>query len=316
MHLTYRPATEEDIDSCVALIPEAWARIPTLWRSWLRRAAMHLTVLEDETRPSALRLAAFGCSVFLTDDFAQEVHSGLPPHVSAQVYERAVADRAPILDASDIRKESASAGLNLLVLHIGWPESDFDEDEIRQIKARLVEAFFYTHAGYPIREIMQEVHSPEEMRRATAAGLIVYNDYADYWRANPHLAPPERLMPYLMGVDRERAREGSYIAPVFVYTAPRFFFSVSEQELLRLALLDKTDEEMARALHVSESAVQKRWQAIFDRASASTVRWLPTPAEPERSDRVRGVEKRRHLLSYLRSHPEELRPTSPRRAKP
>lgn len=322
MHLTYRPATEEDIETCLGFIPSAFdcdplvrARMPALWRGWLRAGAMRMTVLEDESRPPEMRRVAFGNSGFLSEEFARSVRAGLPPHLAAQVCERALAGKSPLLDTAALRK-SISAGLNLLVVHIGWSENVFDIEDVRRIKAKLIEAFFFTHAGYPIRDFMQEVYSGDEMRRGVAAGMLVYNDYASYWAENPERMPSEEDRPYLLGIDRESVTEGSNISPLFLYTPPRFHFSVGEQELLQLALIDKTDEEMARALHISESAVQKRWQAIFDRAGASSVRWLPNPVEAGKGGRVRGVEKRRHLLSYLRSHPEELRPIASRRAKP
>lgn len=323
MHLTYRPATEEDVESCVGLllepfmyVPAIRSRLAALWRGWLRSGLMQMTVLEDETRPPRIRRVAFGNSVFVSDSFMREARAGLPPYISARITERYLADSSPILDPNSVRKAIAGDGLNLVVLHIGWPEEILDAEEIRRVKAKLVEAFFFTHAGYPIKDFMQEVCSLEEMRRGVAAGLAVYNDYSGYWAKNSQEEPPDRERPYLLGVDRDNASEGSYVAPVFLYTPPRFFFTSGEQELLQLALIDKTDEEMARALHISESAVQKRWQSIFDRAMESGVRWLPTQPEIGREGRVRGVEKRRHLLSYLRSHPEELRPAPLRRVRP
>src|SRR5579883_3220206 len=281
MHLTYRPATEEDIETCIAQIPAAFrcdpgvrSRIASLWRGWLRSGVMLMTVLEDETRPPETSRVAFGNAAFLTDEFTAEVCAGLPPHLSAQVYERALAGNSPLLTPSAVRRADATHGLNLLVFHIGWPRELTDAEEIRRIKAKLIEAFFFTHAGYPLKAFVQEVYSTDEMRRGVAAGMLVYNDYGDYWRAHPEQMPLDCERPYLLGIDRESAREGSNIAPIFLYTPPRFHFTSGEQELLRLALLDKTDEEMASALHISESAVQKRWQAIFERAAGSGVRWL------------------------------------------
>jgi hypothetical protein len=323
MHLTYRPATEEDVESCVGLILETFMytpgirpRIAAIWRSWLRGGLMQMTVLEDETRPPQVRRVAFGNSVFVTDSFMREARAGLPPYIAAQITERYLAGNSPILDSNSVRKASASDGLNLAVLHIGWQEDILNGEEIRRVKAKLVEAFFFAHAGYPIRDFMEEVCSLEEMRRGVAAGLTVYNDYTGYWAKNSEEEPIDSQRPYLLGIDRDNASEGSYVAPIFLYTPPRFFFTSGEQELLRLALIDKTDSEMARALHISESAIQKRWQSIFDRAIESGVRWLPVAPEIGREGRVRGVEKRRHLLSYLRSHPEELRPAPFRRDKP
>jgi hypothetical protein len=44
---------------------------------------------------------------------------------------------------------------------------------------------------------------------------------------------------------------------------------------------------------------------------AADARWLPVHERSQPCGNSRGVEKRRHLLSYVRDHPEELRPIVP-----
>ena len=99
---------------------------------------------------------------------------------------------------------------------------------------------------------------------------------------------------------------GLHVARLFVYTPPRFYFKPREQALLWHALLDKTDEETAAALGLTVAAVKKRWAGIYDRVADIA----PTlfPDAPEAGPAHRGQEKRRHLMRYLRLHPEELRP--------
>src|SRR5579862_75775 len=115
MHLTYRPATEEDVESCVGLIMEAFIygpaikpRLAATWRSWLRSGLMQMTVLEDETRPPQIRRVAFGNSVFVADSFMREVRAGLPPYVSAQITERYLVGKSPILEPNSVKKASGA----------------------------------------------------------------------------------------------------------------------------------------------------------------------------------------------------------------
>jgi hypothetical protein len=64
-------------------------------------------------------------------------------------------------------------------------------------------------------------------------------------------------------------------------------------------------------LDISTSAVKKCWQSIYTRVGLRLPPLLPEGSE-NRSGR--GTEKKRRLLSYVRSHPEELRPLLPRPA--
>ena len=319
MHLTYRPAQISDITVCLNLLPGGFqcepnlrTKLAELWRTLLRDGLMQLTVVEDEHRPEDQRIVAFGNSVFVTDDFMAEVNFSIEPPASVSVVQRALKDPAFILNPAQVRRANSSGGLNLLVVVIGWNEPLLGVDELRFVKAKLLEAFFFTHAGYFIKEISQEVYSREEMERGLAIGTVLKNDFAAYYEAHPSSAPAPSLRPFQLGIRRDEVRDGSHMSPLFLYVRPRFFFGPIEQEVLRLALIDQTDSEIADQLGISLSAVHKRWQSILDRASTSTVTWLPNSAAASvQSGQVRGAEKRRHLLSYLRSHPEELRPVLP-----
>jgi hypothetical protein len=94
-----------------------------------------------------------------------------------------------------------------------------------------------------------------------------------------------------------------YLAGVFQYRPPKLELSATHREILRPALENKTDEEIAELACVSLSAVKKRWAAIYDHVSARGVALGEPGCEGKR-----GAERRRLLLDYLRWHPEELNP--------
>ena len=313
MHVTYRPGTAEDVEGCFRLLPPGFAceaglraRLPEMWHEWLRGGRLQMTALEDNERLPGQRLVAFGSSVFITDDFAEELRAGrLPPSPAAHVARREIEGRSPILDTGTVRRANSGVGLNVLVMHIGWDEKALTPDEIRWVKSKLIEAFFFTHGGYQIKELLQEVYSEEEMRRGLAAGTLLRTDYARFFD-NGRLPPP--LRPYLIGTTRAEAQDGSTIAPAFFYTPPRFFFKPWEQDLLCHVLLGRSDAEVAARLHISPSTVQKRWYAIHERAAAAAPELFHRDAPTGQTPQTRGAEKRRHLLGYLRHHPEDLRP--------
>lgn len=317
MHLTYRAANTDDITGCCALVPvPIYALAPALrlalpqwWRHGLRDGTVHLTVVEDAERPPLTRLVAFGCSVFITDAFADAARRLLPPPVTAHLAALSETAASPILTAPQVRAANSGPGLTVLVPCIGWDTAALTDDEVRRVKARLIEAFFFAHAGYRVREFLQEVYSQSEMERGLVVGIIPYTDYAPF--LPPDDNPDDR--PYLTGITRDACRDGSAISPLFLYQPPRFGFRPGEQDVLKLALLDKSDDAIAQTLAVSPATIHKRWQAIHERVTLHAPGWFPLPPEGDDGPRVRGTEKRRHLLSYLRSHPEELRPYNPPR---
>lgn len=315
MHLTYRPAAGQDVDACLAMLPPEFdcapalrARFANVWGSWLREGIMQLTVLEDGDRPAGSRRIAFGNSVFVTEAFAEEAKTTLAPPLGAQVVRRWLEGRSPILSLDALRAANSGPGLTLLILHIGWTDA-LSAEEVRWAKGKLLEAMLFFFSGYRLREVLQEVYSEEECRRGLAVGARVKNDYAAFYEAHPDALPPPERRPYLIGGDRDETADGSYLSPLFFYTPPRFFFKIGEQEVLRLALLDRADEEMAHVLNVSPSTVQKRWRAVYERVSAVQPDFFPS--DSALTPHTRGAAKRRHLIGYLRAHPEELRPVNP-----
>ena len=111
-----------------------------------------------------------------------------------------------------------------------------------------------------------------------------------------------------MGVGAVAAHSGGNIASLFVYTAPRFYFSRSERVLLQHALMGETCEQLAASLSISPWTVKKRWHAIYDRVTDVDPELLPPSIAYGAHASSRGAERRRHLLNYLRQHLEELRP--------
>jgi DNA-binding CsgD family transcriptional regulator len=149
------------------------------------------------------------------------------------------------------------------------------------------------------------------MRRGLAAGALLRTDYAEFYAQRPDAMPTPPLRPFLIGLRREEASEGSTMAPTFFYSRPRFGLKPWEQDMLTQALLGKSDAELSTGLHVSPSTVAKRWHAIYERTAAVATDLFPCDAATGQSPQTRGSEKRRHLLAYLRHHPEELRPHLP-----
>ncbi len=271
----------------------------------MRDGRMISTVVEDESRAPGHRVVAFGTSVFVTDQFIRRVRSGMNPPVAAHLGGQSNTGDGIVLTLPEIARANSGAGLNLLIPLVGWDSALLSDCE-KRVKAKLFEAFFYTFAGYKIECVMQEVYGEEEMRRGLAIGIQPYTEYAV-----GSLTRPERRA-YLTGTCRDDIQEGSALWPLFLHEPPKMFFTPGEQDVLKLAVIGRTDDEIADALSISSSSVHKRWHTILVRAADCDVAWLPhdSAAHPESPGRGRGIEKRRHLLRYLLHHPQELRPVA------
>lgn len=117
--------------------------------------------------------------------------------------------------------------------------------------------------------------------------------------------------PFLLGTEREIALEnwGSWMSRFFVWSPPQLGFAPAEQRLLLLALRGRTDDKLAGDLELSPSTIKNMWRSIFERVERRFPSLLPSASSTLDGAEVRrGKEKRERLLTYLREHPEDLRP--------
>ena len=77
--------------------------------------------------------------------------------------------------------------------------------------------------------------------------------------------------------------------------------------MLRQAVFGYTDVELAQRLQLALPTIKNRWRTLYDRLGRIAPELVLEMDSPS-SHAVRGQEKRRRLLDYVRRHPEELRP--------
>jgi hypothetical protein len=105
-------------------------------------------------------------------------------------------------------------------------------------------------------------------------------------------------------LDSMRADPHSIAAQLFQHhVPPQFAFRRGEQELLELAMEGEDDVSIAKSLFVTLPAIKHRWSNIFERVASIRPDLCPLDG-----DGTRGIQKRQRILTYVRSHPEELRP--------
>ena len=320
MGLRFRRMQPADVGPCV----QVFAKIPAIARRYgsaigdLRAAwerlvdgeAMGTSVFEEVNGPQITMLGV-GVGIFVHDDFVRELKT--PPlfWVGPELTKRVVRGDSPILSDIDVREANSGGGLNLLV----WEACLIPEFAKRPDANHLMlTAFIDLYRGFRCKEaISSQAESAERLQWMIDGGGLLWDaargryvrslgkDLADVFRE-----------PHIVGTtpEVECSRPGSSVSPLFDYHRPELGFSRGEQRLLLAALPGRTDEELCRELGTSVPTVKSMWRTIFNRAASHLPELFSDHLQMEARNAERGKEKRRHLLAYLRDHPEELRPVS------
>ena len=253
--------------------------------------------VEEAITDGDWEVSATGASVFISDAAAEAYLAVPTPFFAAQLLGRVLAGEPDVvLDAREIARGNAGAGLNLFVLGFTHRYGAEEPPILRPLLARAIEHFVYAHRGYRLRRLLREDPYPIA-DVLVASGMRVAHDFPDIGRkvliaeasAAGHIFP------------------SSTVSMLFNYSPPQVLYSNAERRLLDLAVDGLSDSEIAAELDLSANTIKQTWRSIYER----TLRKVPLAlgaAGPAPLDGVRGQEKRRHLLAYLRDHPQELRP--------
>jgi hypothetical protein len=313
----------EDVAACCTLhrllgLPYSGAlcrALPAMWHAMLSKGTMKIFLVEDRARPLGSRIVSFNAILFVTDEFCLDARSTLHPYLSVELVQRYLSGRLPVLNREQIARANARGGLNVVMCFEGYAHHGLSRERLLAVHEKQSEAFHLALSGYRVKEFLADPVGPETSRRMLEAGARVRRKYSNYFRKTevPDAEFPRR--PRLVGLTKEEAfaHPGSYLANLFVYTAPRFHFNRSQRMLLQHALMGETCEMLATSLSLSPWTVKKRWHAIYQRVADVDSELLPPAIAYGAHTSSRGAERRRHLLYYLRQHLEELRPYEPKR---
>lgn len=299
-----------DLPACAALVngsrPGFDARddvknaMPLIWRDLLARDEARGGVVIDRAADGSEAIAAFGLSVFVDDAFADEVVANRPHSCSpvALVYERILAGRSPVLSPAAVARANAGDGLTLLVLHFVARSLSMPPTPAEIAVVTVGHTMFrLAHEGYNVSRMLHEAYGPTQRAFLEAGGLRFLSG-----------APDEPLL--LMGATRADADvhlPGAAVSFLFMRRTPALGFTPAEQRVLLRAVHDATDDAIADDLGISYDAVKKSWRRIYERVAVGQPGLLEGNDDAA-DDTLRGKEKRRRLLQYLRNNLHELRP--------
>jgi len=318
--LRYRPMQPSDVRNCVQVLTKipaigrrygsAIADLGAAWQGLIGCEAMGTAVFE-EVDGAQITTWGVGVGIFVHDDFVRELKT--PPlfWVGPELAKRVVRGDSPILSDNDVREANSKEGLNLLV----WEACPIPEFAKRPDAYHLMmTAFIDLYRGFLCKEaITSQAESAERLQWSIDGGGLLWDAaQGRYVRSlGKDLAEVFRE-PHIVGTtpEVESGRLGSGVGPLFDYHRPELGFSRGEQRLLLAALPGRTDEELCRELGTSVPTVKSMWRTIFNRTASRLPELFPDHLQMDARNAERGKEKRRHLLAYLREHPEELRPVS------
>lgn len=324
MKLSYRAMQPGDIRECVDILanhpvigPRYGPTIEQLPEAWLRllECEAKVALVFQAGEGSGAPIVFPGVSVMVSDDFLDELKT--PPHFwnGPELTRRILRGESPVLTSRQLREANSRGGLSLLCWEACF-RSEYDAHG--EITRYMMAGFIQTHRGYFLKEaISPQCDTPDHLNFALKTGGYLWDQPAGGYTSILRADPSEIVSkPHIVGITRdlERNREGgwggSWVGALFDYHPPMLGLNRSEQRLLTCALPGATDEQLAEMLGTSLPTVKKMWVSIYRRVEDSLPALVSEPFPSDVPAGGRGREKRRHLLAYLREHPEELRPIS------
>jgi hypothetical protein len=303
--MIWRRIDARDLMECLSVGPACigeelvgHTRAIEAWKKLIQSRSFQSAVIETSPPIAGHRIVGFGASVFVSRDFVDQEISNPRPGLNARIIASVDCGAPVVLGDAALRCANTRDGLDLVVLYARWRNEVLSVEGISEVQWLLASSFLDLHYGYRMNRWVIEV----EREPWTRAWRII-SDFGDFHRLHPHSRWPQGRC--LAVITREDAfgAPGSIPALLFQRREPLLQLRDADQQLLTAALHDLTDEELAGALNIQVSGVKKRWRSLFERVSAVRPDLLPDDG----FEGVRGREKRRLILAYVREHPEELR---------
>ncbi len=292
----------------LALDESTRAQLPALWGELLQHPGFNADVIEDVSAPAGRRIHGIGMAIALDERWQQRLRSPVSPWVTRELYADLLAGHTRPPSEREMARANASRGedegVSFMVLHYQQSNMDIGDPQAVAVISAGLTALRQAHAGHRVREIYQEAWQVEQtyMRSVGMLQRSLHNPAT----VDMH----QQTRPELFGLQRAEALRqlpGIHLREIFEHCAPIFGFRGAEQRLLRRALSDEPDELITALLGTSPHTLKKLWRSIYERVEDRFPSLLADAATLG-AEGVRGPEKRRTLMRYLRQHPEEIRP--------
>ena len=303
----WRDLRDEVLNECLAVNPDrigeelvGHVRAIEIWKGLIRSRSFNCTVIEAGRPVQGHRIVGFGAAVFVSRAFADAELSQPRPCVNSRIIASIDSGRSVVLSEAELRACNTTGGLDMVVLFGSWRRDILNPAGVSEVATALATRFMEQHLGHRFNRLMIESVGPEE----DAMGEQMHA-----WRRVCKFDEPGQPTRTLWVLTAEDALNvaASIINPLFHRGEPILRLRDADQRLLLAALGGVTDEELSSKLDISLTAVKKRWLSIFERTIDARPDLFP-PVDGQKDGQKRGRQKRHHVLAYMRTHPEELRP--------
>jgi DNA-binding CsgD family transcriptional regulator len=310
MNLIGRETRPTDLDQCLEMVRDRFlydraelAALRDMWQSVLDRDVGRSTVLFDSGDPE--RVLAFGISAAIKDAHLATLEANRAPFVGRALFDAWRSGDDPFLDEASFATANARDGLNVIVMHNGVDDA-IVRHHLHDALSLLTETFVAQHRGSNMKIVLHEAFGvPAQF--ALDLGLFI-TPYAEQYDTRLASVPADR-MPIVVSMTRAEAerRPGNLVfAQIFLrFSPPVCDLQTADRRLLRLALAGTPDEAIAEFLQIAPRTLKKRWSDVYARMEHVT------RLAPGGDGGHRGAEIRRHVLRYVREHPEELHAYDP-----
>lgn len=314
--MRFREATRSDAPSIAALFDglnalplEARVResLPALLDQLIASPASTLSVFEDDS-PSGFRVMSFCGGLFLREAVIEAYLAAPHPALLSRVLAGLSEGQRPLLTLDEIRGSNSGEGLTLAVFPVAHGRLAWADPTTEQLRKLAPQAFLRNIGGYRLRAIYYEVFTDETAAYLQAGGYRLLHDFSA--QAGTGFLRPD-CRPRMLRLARTDLPPGamSMASQMFDPPGAQLGLTTAEQRVALRALDAASDTAIAEALGISTETVRSNWRSIYQRLS----RVLPvadTSAQGSATS-LRGPEKRRIAVEYLRQNMHELRPSLP-----
>jgi len=308
---SWRKTRATDLADCLALHSAkngaeivGNARALEAWHQLFHMTHATRSAVVELITKGQVEIVGFGFATFVKKRFAEAEVQQPRPGLNARIIESVVAGNSVAATYEEVRDANTRGDLEQVILDTSWKQGRLDATQVDEVRVLLGRTYQQLFAGYRFSRILSEMVDELDLWhvRGTRA-LQVIDRFEEYRRANPDTTWNADRALYGVTLETMRDDPHSVAAELFHHHRPRFAFTRGEQQLLEIAVDGADDVSASAALFVTLPAIKRRWANIFDRVAATRPDLCPADG-----DGTRGIQKRQRILTYIRNHPEELRP--------
>jgi hypothetical protein len=308
---SWRKTRAGDLPACLALHPAknggetvGSALAFNAWRQLFQMTHATRTAVIEMNGKCEATIVGFGLAAFVRKSFAEAEVTNPRPGLNSRIIE-SIANGEPVIATFDeVRDANTQGDLQQVILDTSWHNTLLSPTQRDEVRVLLGLAYMELHVGYHFSRILSEMVDELDLWHVRDHRSFQIADRFEAYRlANPDTKWNADRALLVATLDSMRSDPHSIAAGLFQHhLEPRFAFTIGEQQLLEAALEGVDDASAASSLFVSLPAIKRRWENIFDRVGSIRPDLCPL------GNGTRGIQKRQRVLSYVRNHPEELRP--------